>query len=118
MFTDPQSVTLAGVLTSLPKVNTKDSGAVYSSPDGTLTLEISHSKTRGRLRRLVKLTRKKIAADPLMAGVSRYSTGSVHVVLDFPEVDFTTVEQQDLMTALDGWTSVPANVTKIIGGES
>lgn len=117
MFSDPQSVTVATILKSLPLVNRAGSKSSYSLADGSLTLDVSHVKSKGRNRRLVKLTSYKIATDPLLSGVSRRATGSVHIVLDFPEVDFGTTEQLDLATGLKDWMT-SANLTKVIGGES
>jgi len=119
MFTDPQSVTINSVATSLPKVSSGTNASEYKTADGLAKLAIS-SQYGKRVRRMVRLDSSKIAADPLSAGQSLPVSMSAYLVVDVPLVGYTNAEQKYIVDALSGWltASSGANVTKVLGGEN
>lgn len=84
MLSDPQSITLSGSASSLPRTSTTQLGAVYSNPDSTITLDVVHNKGR-RNRTTVRLRQDKIAADPLLATVNRRLSTTAYFGVDSPD---------------------------------
>lgn len=119
MFADPQTITVSGVTTSLPRVGSGVNTGSFSSADGTIRLLANHAYGR-RIRRQIRVDYSKIAVDPLISAQNiKYST-SLYLVLDEPVTGFTRAEQLALYTGfiaqLDASTKAVA--TKWIGGES
>lgn len=117
MFSDPQSVSVAGTPVSLPRVSVGANTATYRSADGNLTYTVSHSYGK-RTRRTVRLDFRKVAADPLLDGVSRPYSMSAYVVIDHPEIGFANGELESNVKALVDELAEAGNLTKILGGES
>lgn len=117
MFSEPQSLTVATVAKSLPRVSFGDFDGVFQTSDASLKLRISHV-LRNRNRRTVRLDITKTAADPLLDGVSRPYSMSVYTTVDHPTVGFSNQEVIDNLKALTDWLAVAGNATKLAGGES
>jgi len=119
MFTDPQSITVNAVANALPRVQTNQSGAVYSKDDGNLKLTISSAYGK-RNRRTVRVDTRKTAQDPLFPAQNTPYSMSCYIVADVPPTGYTITEQKQIVDALVGWLSASsgANVTKLLGGES
>lgn len=117
MFADPQSVTISTVAQSLPRTgpNTVNGGS-FTKADGNLNLEISHT-AGSRFRHLIKLSLKKITADPLVPSQNIATTASAHIVIDLPRNGLTVAEVAAMAAGLSGWAT-EANLTKVISGES
>lgn len=116
MFADPQSITIDVNGFTLPRVKTGEREATYASPDGTLSMRISHQSTKNRVRRMVRIDQTSIAADPLTS-VNTSQTASVYVVIDEPKFGYTDNYLIDLVGALTTWLT-EANVAKVLGSES
>jgi len=117
MFTEPQTVTVNAVAKSLPRTAIGNlEGAFQSRADG-LKLRISHVEGK-RNRRTVRLDSTKTAADPLLDGVSKQYSMSAIFTVDSPLVGYSDTEVMQIMQALIDWLDVPANLTKVVGGES
>lgn len=116
MFTDPQSVTINGVATSLPRISSGDQVAKYRSADETVSMRISHQDAKGRKRRMVRLDQVVVAADPLTAENASQTAG-VYLVVDEPKFGFDDAALDYLVDALVLWLS-SANIAKLLGGES
>jgi len=114
-FTDPQSVTIDAVPHSMPRVETGTSKSLYSEATEALKMTISHQDSKGRTRRMVRLDKRVVAADPLTA-VNVYQTLGVYLVIDEPEYGFTIDNIDDVVQGFKTWLST-ANVTKVCGGE-
>nr|UJQ85982.1 MAG: hypothetical protein 2 [Leviviridae sp.] len=71
--------------------------------------------TANRFRREVRLSQKKIAADPI-SSVNKENGVSVYLVIDEPRAGFSDTEIGYLIDALKGWC-VSANYNKVLGGE-
>jgi len=115
MLADPQSVTINAVATSLPKTNIGPSSSVFTSTDGNTSMTTKQNVTTSRFRREVRLSQKKIAADPISA-VNKELGLSVYLVIDEPRAGFSDTEIQYLIEALKGWLT-SANQLKVLGGE-
>jgi hypothetical protein len=119
-LSDPQSVTINAVANSLPRVATGLNTSTYQKDDGNVVLEVSHQYGR-RTRRAVRLRHKKIAADPLTAGINVEASMSVTLVIDSPRVNFyTNTEAKQICDALLAYltASSGAKITSLLGGES
>lgn len=115
MFADPQSVTIATVAVSLPRVSITPNSAVYKSNDGMTHLDIRQSQTANRFRREFRLTKRKIAADPISA-VNKEVSASVIIAIDSPKFGFSNTELGDLHAAIDAAFTVGQR-DKLLGGE-
>lgn len=118
-YSDPQSVTINAVPISLPRVASGVDAGAFGSADGAYRLSVSHAYGR-RTRRTVRLSQKKISADPFIPERNVESSASVYIVVDHPVNGFTTTELKQLV---DGFTdyltaSTGAKVTQLLGGEN
>lgn len=117
MFPDPTSVTINSVAKSMPRVFNDGLSSEYKTSDGLYQLDISHQETgASRIRTLVKLTTKKVAADPLTA-VNTNVSDTVQITFDRPAFGFTDVDLYQQLQGLAGLLT-QANVTKLYGFES
>lgn len=115
-FTDPQSITVNAVPKSMPRISSGESSSVYKTADDTFTMRLSHQKSKGRTRRMVRVDQKAIASDPLSAE-NVYQTAGVYVVIDEPEFGFDDTTLSYLVTALKDWLTA-GNITKVLGSET
>lgn len=118
-LTEPQSVTIASVANSLPRVAVQGNSSTYKSNDGNVTLTISHQYGK-RNRHLVRLEHKKIAPDPLISSQNIVHGMACHLVIDTPVTGYTVPQQKEIVDALLGFltASSSAVITKVAGGES
>lgn len=115
MLTDPQSVTINAVATSLPRTSQGATQNVYTSADGNTSMTTKQNITSARFRREVRLSQKKIAADPISA-LNVEKGVSVYLVVDEPRAGFSDIEIGYLVDALKAWLTSP-NYNKVLGGE-
>jgi hypothetical protein len=115
MLTDPQSVTINAVATSLPRTQSGTTQNGYTSADGNVSMTTKQNVSATRFRREVRLSQKKIAADPISA-VNTEKGVSVYLVVDEPRTGFTDIEIGYLIDSLKGWLT-SANYNKVLGGE-
>lgn len=116
MLTDPQSVTINAVATPLPRTQTGPTQNVYTAADGLTSFTTKQNTTASRFRREVRLSQKKISADPISAVTAERGV-SVYLVIDEPRNNiFSDVEIGYLIEALKSWT-IAANYNKVLGGE-
>lgn len=116
MFTDPQSVTVATVAKSMPRVTTGNLNSKYQKDDGTYVLTISHAPNKDRIRSMIRIDNKAVVPDPLTA-VNDYETLSVYLVIDRPLAGFSSTQVNDLIVGFKTWLDATA-VGKIYGQES
>lgn len=121
MFADPQSVTVDGVTSSLPRVPTTNPTRVgqFQSSDGNIILSVHQNQTANRFRREIRLTERKIAADPISA-LNKEVSASVILSFDEPKVGFSDA---DLLALYEGLLTHVADssdlaITKTLGGEN
>lgn len=119
MFTDPQSVTISGVASSLPRVSSGQNSGTFQKDDATLVYSVSSSYGK-RNRRTARFVHTKTAADPLFPAQNAPYSMTVYMVVDAPKVGYTIAEQK---AVIDGWlanlqATSGANITKLLGGEN
>lgn len=115
MLADPQSVTINSVATSMAKTSPGASQSVFTSADGNTYMTTKQNTSAKRFRREVRLSQKKIAADPISALNVEHST-SVIFIVDEPRAGFTDTEIGYLIDALKAWLT-STNYNKVLGGE-
>lgn len=122
MLTDPQTITVNSVAKTMPKVETSGQSATYSLPDQTFSLRISHqtNKQKGtgkiRIRSAAVFAQRAVVPDPLTS-VNDYETVSVQLVLDRPEVGFSSTQIDQMVTGFKTWLD-STMVGKLYGKES
>lgn len=114
-FTDPQTITIDTVESTLNKIQSVGYSSEYATPDENLKLKISHQDSKKKTRRLVRLDVRKIAADPLTA-VNEYKDSGIYFVIEDPEFGFTSEELEDYITGFIAWFT-SANIQKLLANQ-
>lgn len=135
-FSDPLYIRYNGAVLTSPLTDVQGSSRTYSFNTGNTatgwgTMTISHVTTsKGRVRRLAKVSFKKITADLLVTGKNIERSMSCSFIVDTLPEGFTVAEAQLVSDALTTWlinasSSAVANspgnaqsVTRLLGGES
>jgi hypothetical protein len=115
MLTDPQSVTINAVAVSLPWTQNGATVNTYTAADGNTYMTTKQNSTASRFRREIRLSQKKIAADPISA-VNVEKGFSVYLVIDEPRAGFSDAEIKYVIEALKTWLT-SANQDKVLGAE-
>ncbi len=116
MFSDPQTLTVATVAKVMPRVSTNGFSSVYQKDDGTYKFTISHATSNGRVRSMVRIDRREIVPDPLTS-INDYENLGIYLVVDRPEVGFSSTQVNDVIAAFKTWLDSTA-VGKVFGKES
>jgi hypothetical protein len=120
MYADPQTITINSVAESFVRQGSTQPGrlGVFSTSDGEFTLNVRQDSTAKRFRREIRLSQKKVAADPISAANAEVSA-SVYLVIDEPRWGFTDAELAYLSDGLLDWyiASSYAVQTKLLSGE-
>jgi len=114
-FTDPQTITVATVAKTLNLVESDQKKSVYKTADDEYTFTVSHQLSGKRTRRMVRVDRTIVAADPLSAINSSVNLG-MYLVIDEPAFGFTDTQIWDVVAALSVWLS-NANVLKVLSSQ-
>jgi hypothetical protein len=117
-FSDPQTVNSV----SHPKVSWGDHAGVFQAADGTTKLSISHSFTKGRVRRVARFDYNSVVADPLGGSPTNIPlTQAVYLVYDEDSRLYTSrAAALATGTALTSWltASTNANFITFLSGQS
>lgn len=113
---DPQTVTVNAVAQAMPRTLISGTSATYQKADESFKLEVSHQKSKGRIRSMTRITQRAIVPDPLTS-VNDYETLVFYCVLDRPEVGFTSAQCDQLIAGLKTWLDTTM-VGKLYGQES
>lgn len=118
-FADPQSITISGVTTPLPRVSTGVNESKYASSDGLIDLSASSTYGR-RTRRVLRVDHSKITADPFIPAQNRQVSMSCYMVFDVPTVGYTNTEELAVYTGFKTAFTATSDllITKLLGGES
>lgn len=116
-YADPQSITVNAVPKSLPRISSGESQSVYKTADDEFQMRISHQTSKSRVRRMVRIDQKVVAADPLTAE-NVYQTAGIYLVIDEPQFGFDDTELGYLVTALKDWIIAGTNTSKLLGSET
>lgn len=118
-FPDPQTITISGTTTPLPRVNTGNNGAEYLSADGLIRLSANSAYGR-RTRRVLRLDHSKVSADVFLPEQNVKSSMSNYIVFDVPSVGYTNAEILAIYVGLKTQFTATSDslITKLLGGES
>lgn len=119
-FADPQSITISGVTTPLPRTGSGIGVGGFSSADSSIMMDVRHSPSRTRTSRTIGITIKKYVADPLRPSDNVPVQATIRLVVNQPIQGYTPAE---LLAAIVGFTTnltagTNANLTKLLGGEA
>lgn len=117
MFTEPVTVTVNAVAKNLNRVSFGNLSGTFASRADGLKLRITHVEGK-RNRRTVRLDINQTVPDAFITGVNREVSASVFLTIDAPVVGFSDAELMQKVQGLIDWLDDPANLTKVIGGES
>lgn len=120
-FTDPQSITISGVTTSLPRTSQLSDESEYTSSDGLIKLSASHALTKGnRNRRVLRIDHAKLTADPFKPAENVKVAMSYYIVFDTPPAGYSAAEQLAVYTGFNTLHTATSHalITKLLGGES
>lgn len=119
MLSDPQSITISGTATPLPKISSGDMSSKYRTASGDLALSIVHSASK-RERSVIRLDRNKVGADPLDSTRQKNYSASAYLVVDAPlnGVGFTDAELEADIKGLTTLIASTGFLAKFLGKES
>lgn len=120
-FTDPQSITIDTVTTSLPRVSQVGQTSKYRSADGTITLTASHQEGK-RKRSVIRLDQIEFGVSDPYTGLTGDQSASMYLVIDRPKNSAVF----DAAFSLNTWVGFDAllnassdlAITKLVAGES
>jgi hypothetical protein len=117
-FSDPQSLTINSVATSLPRTGFGDNTGTFTSADGAVRLTVTHQNGK-RNRTTIRVDHSKVTADPFVANVNQKVGMSAYLVADRPVNGYTQTEVKQIVDALTAYltASTGANVSRALGGE-
>jgi hypothetical protein len=118
-LSDPQSVTIDSVTTSLPRVSTGQNNSTYASADGNIKMTASHAYGK-RTRRVLRLDHAKISSDVFVPSQNVKLSCSFYMVIDTPAAGYTLDEQIDLWAAFKALLTAgsDAAVAGLLTGQS
>jgi len=116
---DPQTVTISAATTPLPRTSVDKDESEYTSGDGLIKLQVSHTYGK-RVRRLVRIDHAKLAADVFKPTENVKVGMAVYTVFDLPTAGYTAAEALAVWVGFNAQLTATSNavVTKILGGES
>lgn len=115
MLADPQTVTVDGVANSCARISSDGTKSVYATADGNFQLTVSHQSSKDRYRRMIRIDKKIVAADPLTSE-NEYKTVGVYLVIDEPTFGFTDDNIDDIIQGFKTWLST-ANVSAVLASQ-
>lgn len=115
MLADPQTVTVNAVAQTLNRVKSDGFKSEYATADEVYKFVVSHQESGKRTRRMVRIDKRIVAADPL-SSINEYKSLGVYIVLDEPEYGFTDDDIYDVVAGLLGWLT-EANVLKVCSSQ-
>jgi hypothetical protein len=110
---DPQSATIGGVATSMPRTDT----GLFTSADGNVTLSVTHAKQKGTQYDAVTLRKDAISADPIFT--TQNVRGYAQATISFKRtlIGMTAADAIALAKAIRDWAT-DAQIAKIAGLEA
>lgn len=118
-LSDPQSIKINGVTTSLPRVDTGNHSSEYASEDGLITYKLSTVENR-RKRQVIRVDVEKVTSDPFIPAQNTTVSMSFYMVFDRPAAGYTNTEALNIAKGLIEAASATeyAILKKLLGGES
>jgi hypothetical protein len=128
MLEDPLVIDSSFILAAdIPAISREPNKSVYELVVSNVkyTVTISHTRSKGRRRSIVRLDANTIATNPFDSSTSVEDTTSTYLVIDRHEryvTDATVIAQvKELIGVLAGATAantVTTRIAKVVGGES
>lgn len=118
-YTDPQSVTISGVASSLPRTSVGTNESTYTSADGLIVVKASNAYGR-RTRRVLRIDHAKITTDPFIPAQNVKVSMSNYLVFDLPPAGYTNTEALAVYAGFKTMFTAASDllITKLLGGES
>lgn len=118
-FADPQTVTISGTTTSLPKTEVSGDEVKYRSADGLIEMLASHDYGK-RTRHLLRLNHSKMTPDPFIPTTNVKVSMSNYMVFDLPPVGYTNAEALAVYVGFRTQfaAATDALIVKLLAGES
>lgn len=118
-LSDPQSITIGGTTTPLPRTSVGVNGSEYLSADGLIKLAANSAYGR-RTRRVLRVDHSKITSDPFLPAQNVKVSMSNYIVFDTPVAGYTNAEILAVYVGLKTLFSASsdATISKLLGGES
>ena len=118
-FTDPQSIKISGVTTSLPRVSTGKNESTYQSSDGLIDLSAAN-QYGSRTRRVIRVDHSKITTDPFIPTQNVKVSMSNYLVFDLPPAGYTNAEAEAIWKGFIEALQASENklIKALLGGES
>jgi len=120
-LTDPQSITISGTTTPLPRTFSEGSESAYTSSDGLIKMSVNHNLVKqGRVRHLLRIDHSKLTADPFKSSENVRVNTAMYLVFDVPPAGYTNTEVLAVYTGFKTLFTATSDavVTKVLGGES
>jgi len=120
-LTDPQSITISGTTTPLPRTFAEGAESAYTSSDGLIKLSVNHNLIKqGRIRHLLRIDHSKLASDPFKPSENVRVNTACYMVFDVPPAGYTNTEVLAVYTGFKTLFTATSDavVTKVLGGES
>jgi hypothetical protein len=111
---DPQVVSVDPAI-SLDRISSEM--GKFGNADLTYELSVAHSR-KGRARHVLKLSQRKISADPLLPSQNREYSQSVHILIDHPIQGFTATEVVNLATVFVEYAATAGFLADLVQGQA
>jgi hypothetical protein len=118
---DPQTVTISGTTTPLPRTSVEGNESTYTSGDGLIKLTVSHSDSGKRDRGVIRIDHAKLAPDPFQSGQNVKTGCAIYTVVDVPSAGYyTDAEVLAIWQGFNAQLVAASNAvfTKFLGRES
>lgn len=115
-YADPQSVQVGGNSTSMPRTGQSENSGNFRSSDRRYRLSIAHENGR-RERHIARLEFSDVVSNPLIPSQNSAVAAAVTFTINAPLNGMSVEQVGDLSKALVTWLT-PANLAKLVGGES
>lgn len=112
---DPQTVTVDAVPYACARVQSDGAKSVYATADGNFKVTVSHLANKGRTRRMARIDKRLVAADPLTSE-QEYKTLGVYLVIDEPDFGFADDAIDDIVQGMKSWLTT-ALITSMLGSQ-
>jgi len=119
-FTDPQSITVNSVATSLPRVITGTTVGNFVSADAAKVLTLDPRSTSNRKRNVARLNTQRVVTDPLVSTLNTRVSSMVSLTADRPLTGVTDAQIVEEFKELFAWATANsyANLLKFAAGEN
>lgn len=118
-LSDPQSIKINGVTSSLPRIESGKNESAYQSSDGLIRLSLA-SAYGNRTRRVLRLDHSKLTADPFIPSQNVRVSMSNYMVFDVPPAGYSLEDQKKVYEGLKELFTASTDkiITQLLGGES